>query len=412
MAVGLSFTPEALRPVRGVALGVAEAGVRKEGRRDVAVVALAEGSVTAGVFTRNRFCAAPVVVAREHLIACAGRVRGWVINAGVANAGTGARGIEDARQCCRWTAEVLGVSPQEILPFSTGVIMEPLPMARLQRGIFEAATAVSPEGWAAAAEAIMTTDTVPKGGSQQVRLSDGSVATITGIAKGAGMIHPNMATMLAFVATDARVTPEWLRTLVAEVTEESFHAITVDGDMSTNDAFVVAATGQCGPLLDGSGEDSAAFAAALREVAVWLAQAIVRDGEGATKFVTVVVEEGRDRAECREVAFAVARSPLVKTALFASDPNLGRILAAVGAAGVEDLAPEGVWVELMSEGERVRVAERGERAGEYDEEAAKRVMQRPELTIRVGLGRGTAAAQVWTCDLSYEYVRVNAAYRS
>lgn len=414
MAVGLRFDPAALLPVAGVRVGVTEAGIRKANRRDLTLFAFNPGTVAAGVFTQNRFCAAPVQVCREHLAASGGAVRAWAINTGIANAGTGVQGVADARQTCAWVAEALGVPSETVLPFSTGVILEPLPMAKIAAGIPQAAATLSEAGWAAAAEAIMTTDTTPKGASRQVRLSDGTVVILTGISKGAGMIRPNMATMLGFIATDARVAPAWLVPLVREVADASFNAITVDGDTSTNDSFVVAATQQKGPLLTGDPAcpDSAAFRAALLSLAEELAQAIVRDGEGATKFVTVRVSGGRSREECRQVAYAIAHSPLVKTALFASDPNLGRILAAIGYAGIADLDVTAVRVWLGNSEEWVLVAEAGGRAASYEEAVGARIMKAAELTIAVDLARGPAEATVWTCDLSYDYVKINAEYRS
>ncbi len=414
MAVGLTFDPKRLMPVAGVRIGVTEAGIRKANRRDLTLFAFDPGTVAAGVFTQNRFCAAPVQVCRRHLAATAGEVRAWVVNTGIANAGTGQQGLADAQQTCAWVAEALGVAAETVLPFSTGVILEPLPMAKIARAIPQAAAALTANGWGAAAEAIMTTDTVPKGASRLVPLSDGSVVTLTGISKGAGMIRPNMATMLGFIATDARVDRTWLSQLVQEVADASFNAITVDGDTSTNDSFLIAATHQRGPLLTGAAacSDSARFRAALFELAQQLAQAIVRDGEGATKFVTVTVTGGHTRNECRQVAYAIAHSPLVKTALFASDPNLGRILAAIGYAGVADLDVAQVRVWLANASERLLVAEAGGRAACYDEATAARIMADSELTIAVDLARGKASATVWTCDFSYDYVKINAEYRS
>ncbi|GAB6049318.1 bifunctional glutamate N-acetyltransferase/amino-acid acetyltransferase ArgJ [Hydrogenophilus islandicus] len=412
MAVNLEFHPETLLAVPGVRVGTTEAGIRKANRRDLTVIACDEGTIAAGVFTRNRFCAAPVEICRRHLAATAGRVRALVINTGVANAGTGAAGLRDAERTCAAVAEALAIPPETVLPFSTGVILEPLPVAKVEAALPRAIAALTPSGWAAAAEAIMTTDTVPKGASRTVTLSDGSSVTLTGISKGAGMIRPNMATMLGFIATDARVAPGWLDALVREVADRSFNAITVDGDTSTNDSFVVVATRRTGPELTGDGPDSERFRAALTSLAEWLAQAIVRDGEGATKFVTIAVEGGRNRDECRQVAYAVAHSPLVKTALFASDPNLGRILAAIGYAGISDLDSSQVRVWLANGEETTLVAEAGGRAASYEEEVASRIMKAAELTIRIDLGRGSAAATVWTCDLSYDYVKINAEYRS
>ncbi len=407
-------SPQQIHPVPGVRLGVAAAGIRKPGRKDLAVIALDAGSIAAGVFTQNRFCAAPVQVCREHLAASGGAVRALVINTGIANAGTGAQGLADAHATCAALAAQMDIAPQAVLPFSTGVILEPLPMARLLAGLPAALADLRADGgaWCDAAAAIMTTDTVPKALSCQVRLSDGSTVTITGMAKGAGMIHPNMATMLAFITTDACIDPAWLPQLTRQVADVSFNAITVDGDTSTNDSFVVIATRRTGPELTSEHPDAAVFQQALTDVAQHLAQAIVRDGEGATKFVSVVVEGGRDVAECKQVAYAIARSPLVKTALFACDPNLGRILAAIGYAGISDLDVAAVRVWLGNPSESVLVAEHGGRAASYREEDGARIMKAAELIIRVALGRGTAQATVWTCDFSYDYVKINAEYRS
>jgi glutamate N-acetyltransferase/amino-acid N-acetyltransferase len=392
--------PASLLPVRGVELGVAVAGIRKPGRPDLMVMRLAPGCTLAGVFTRNRFCAAPVIVAKRHLRRGA---RALVVNTGNANAGTGDEGVKRALEVCRAVAQHLGCDPRQVLPFSTGVIMEPLPVERITAALPQALRDHS--DWAAAAQAIMTTDTVPKAFSQKVRLSAGE-ATVTGIAKGAGMIRPDMATMLAFVCTDAKVAGKALDEMVREVADASFNCITVDGDTSTNDSFMLVATGQ-GP--DASRrEDRRRLAQCVVDVAQRLAQAIVRDGEGATKFVTVRVERGRTAAECRRVAYAIAHSPLVKTALFASDPNLGRILAAVGNAGVAGLDPG--KVDLLIDA--VRVVQAGARHAGYEEYEAIAAMSKPEFTLRVVLNRGTAAATIWTCDLSFDYVKINAEYRT
>jgi glutamate N-acetyltransferase/amino-acid N-acetyltransferase len=409
MPVNFVPTPaHELLPVPGVRLGVAEAGIKKAGRKDLTVIALDPGSRVAGVFTQNRFCAAPVQVCREHL-AAGGEVRALVINTGNANAGTGAQGLADARATCAEVARLLQCHEQAVLPFSTGVILEPLPMARLLAGLPAAVADLSPDHWARAAEAILTTDTVPKAISRRITLG-GRPVTITGMAKGSGMIHPNMATMLGFIATDAAVAPAMLARLTAEAAEDSFNCITVDGDTSTNDSFVVIATGRAGngEIRDAASEDFRLLREAVSEVARWLAQAIVRDGEGATKFITIEVERGASRAECRQVAYAIARSPLVKTAFFASDPNLGRILAAIGYAGIADLDVSRVRLYLGD----VLVAEHGGRAAGYTEADGVRVMRAPEIRVRVDLARGEAAATVWTCDLSYDYVRINAEYRS
>ena len=410
MAVNLSAPdPKDLRPVAGVRLGVAEAGIRKAGRRDLTVISLAPGSRVAGVFTQNRFCAAPVQVCREHLAGEAAP-RALVINTGVANAGTGAEGLEAARRTCKAVSHVLGVELQEVLPFSTGVILEPLPVEKIEAALPALVTNLRPDAWLDAAYAIMTTDTVPKSCSRQVRLSDGTVVTITGISKGAGMIRPNMATMLGFLATDACVAPALMHELALALAEGSFNRVTVDGDTSTNDSFIVIATHQAGnaPVTSLASPEGQALLAALQGVARQLAQAIVRDGEGATKFITVRVEGGKTAAECRQVAYAIAHSPLVKTAFFASDPNLGRILAAVGYAGIADLDQTRINLYL----DDVHVAIDGGRNPAYREEDGQRVMQQAEITVRVDLGRGTAADTVWTCDLSHEYVSINADYRS
>ena len=400
--------PAALHPVDGVRLGVTRAGIRKAGRNDLLLIALAPGSHAAAVFTQNRFCAAPVQVARAHLDRTRA-ARALVVNTGCANAGTGQSGIDHARMTCEAAASALGCAPEQVLPFSTGVIMEPLPVGRVVDGLPACVQALDARGWALAAEAIMTTDTVPKAASASVSVA-GSPVTVTGIAKGAGMIHPNMATMLSFIATDAVVGNDVLDTLVREIADRSFNRISVDGDTSTNDALVLFATGRAGhSRID---DPRSAAARDLREgiagVAETLAQAIVRDGEGATKFITVRVEGGRDEVECRKVADAIAHSPLVKTAFFASDPNLGRILAAIGYAGVADLDVAGLELYLGD----VLVAERGGRAAGYSEAQGAAVMAQPEILVRVVLGRGRASAVVWTCDFSYDYVRINAEYRT
>ncbi|WP_102283506.1 bifunctional glutamate N-acetyltransferase/amino-acid acetyltransferase ArgJ [Ottowia massiliensis] len=399
-----------LHPVSGVRIGVAEAGIRKAGRKDLTVMLLDEGASVGGVFTQNRFCAAPVQVCREHLAAGAGAdIRALVINTGCANAGTGAAGLAAARRTCDALAAQLGVRPQQVLPFSTGVILEPLPLERLQAGLPAALADAQPAHWLKAAEGIMTTDTVPKARSVKASVG-GAPVTVTGISKGAGMIRPNMATMLGFVATDACVAPGLMPQLARALAESSFNRVTVDGDTSTNDSFIVIATNKAAhaPVQSLQSPEGQALFAALLEVARWLAQAIVRDGEGATKFITVQVEGGQNAAECRQVAYAIAHSPLVKTAFFASDPNLGRILAAIGYAGIADLDTEKIDLYLDS----VHVATRGGRHPDYREEDGQRVMKQPEITVRVNLGRGAASETVWTCDLSHEYVSINADYRS
>jgi glutamate N-acetyltransferase/amino-acid N-acetyltransferase len=398
----------ALAAIAGVELAVVEAGIRKANRRDVLLMRLAEGSSVAGVFTRNRFCAAPVTVCREHIAGSAG-IRAMVVNTGNANAGTGETGLADARATCAAVAARLGIDAAQVLPFSTGVIMETLPMDRLLRGVEQAAQALGKANWLDAADAIMTTDTLPKAASRTLRIG-GQPVTLTGIAKGAGMIRPNMATMLGFIATDARVSPHVLKAMASRAADASFNSITIDGDTSTNDSFVVAATGQsAAPAITGiNTPDGKTFARALDELAIELAQAIVRDGEGATKFITVRVEAGASIDECRKVAYAIGHSPLVKTAFFASDPNLGRILAAVGYAGIDDLDQGAIDLHL----DDVLVVKNGGRHPAYREEDGQRIMKQQEITIRVVLNRGAAAATIWTCDLSHDYVSINADYRS
>ena len=409
MPVNLS-TPVAadLHAISGVRIGVAEAGVRKAQRKDLTVFLLDEGTAVAGVFTQNRFCAAPVQICREHL-ATGSHIRAMLINTGNANAGTGADGLARARQTCEALAEQLGLAANQILPFSTGVIMESLPVDRISAGLPAAIGDAAPTHWARAAEGIMTTDTVPKAFSTQVQIG-GATVSITGISKGAGMIRPNMATMLGFMATDACIAPALLQPLATELADQSFNRITIDGDTSTNDSFIVMATQRAAhaPITAWDSADGQALKAALLSVAQQLAQAIVRDGEGATKFITVRVEGGKTSDECRKVAYAIAHSPLVKTAFFASDPNLGRILAAVGYAGIDDLDQTGIDLYL----DDVPVALQGGRNPDYREEDGQRVMQQSEITVRVLLGRGTAADTVWTCDLSHDYVTINADYRS
>ena len=400
--------PADLLPVPGVELGVAMAGIRKANRRDLLVMRLAEGSTAAGVFTQNRFCAAPVQVCQAHL-GHGPAIRALVVNTGNANAGTGADGLARAYATCSAVADQLGIQAHEVLPFSTGVIMETLPLDRLVAGLPSAIEALRADAWAQAAEAIMTTDTVPKAASRQIHIGAETV-TFTGISKGAGMIHPNMATMLGFIATDAAIAPELLQALVREAADRSFNRITIDGDTSTNDSFVVVATQQARhtPITRLDSPEARTFSEALCGLAEQLAQAIVRDGEGATKFISVRVEGGASPSECRKVALAIAHSPLVKTAFFASDPNLGRILAAVGYAGIADL--DVGLIDLFLDD--VHVVERGGRRPDYREEEAARVMRQSEITIRVRLHRGNHDDVVWTCDLSTDYVRINADYRS
>jgi len=400
-------TADQLFAVAGVRLGVAEAEIRKKNRRDLTLVALDAGCTVAGVFTQNRFCAAPVQLCRQHL-AGGKEIRALVINTGIANAGTGEPGRQTARQTCEAVGELLGVAAEQVLPFSTGVILEPLPVDRIKAGLPAAFADLKGDNWHAAAHGIMTTDTVAKAASRVVAVN-GRKITISGISKGAGMIKPNMATMLGFLATDAGIAQPLLDQLVKEAADASFNCITVDGDTSTNDSYVMIASGQSGASFAAASDAGwAEVKAAIIAVSVELAQAIVRDGEGATKFITVAVEGGKSIEECRQVGYAIGHSPLVKTAFFASDPNLGRILAAVGYAGIADLDVDGVKVWL----DDVLVAENGGRAAAYQEADGARVMAQAEITVRVALGRGNAAAKVYTCDFSYDYVKINADYRS
>jgi glutamate N-acetyltransferase/amino-acid N-acetyltransferase len=411
MAVNLSAPdPAQLFPVAGVDLGSARAGIRKPGRRDVLVIRLAAGAAVAGVFTRNRFCAAPVQVCREHLADDAGGagIRALLVNTGCANAGTGRSGLEDARASCVELARLLGCDARQVLPFSTGVILEPLPMDRLVAGLPEAVADLDAGHWAQAAEAIMTTDTVAKAVSRRATIA-GADVRVTGISKGAGMIRPNMATMLGFIATDAAVALPLVRQWVREAADASFNRITVDGDTSTNDSLILAASGQAGLRITSERDPGAAeLKAMIVDVARALAQAIVRDGEGATKFISVVVEGARTDEEAAAVAYTIAHSPLIKTAFFASDPNLGRILCAIGYAGIDDLDVDALDLFL----DDVHVATAGGRHPQYREEDGQRVMQKAEITIRVALNRGASATTVWTCDLSHDYVSINADYRS
>jgi glutamate N-acetyltransferase/amino-acid N-acetyltransferase len=401
--------PTDLHPVAGVRLGVASAGIRKGGRRDVLVVALAQGTTVAGVFTRNAFCAAPVQVCQSHLAAGPeDGIRAWVVNTGCANAGTGEQGLMNARKTVEFLAAELKLQPIQILPFSTGVILEHLPMDRLLPGIKTACEGLGQASWLEAAQAIMTTDTQPKAFSSQ-HIINGRPVTITGISKGAGMIRPNMATMLGYVATDAAIERQLLQRLVQQAADESFNAITIDGDTSTNDSFVVAATGAGGLRLQSEQDVGwSEFRRAFIDVCRTLAQAIVRDGEGATKFITIQVRQAASREEARQVGYAVAHSPLVKTAFFASDPNLGRILAAIGYSGVPGLDVNRLQVFL----DDVLVAEHGGRAAAYTESDGQRIMQQSEITVSVNLNRGHHEASVYTCDLSHDYVSINADYRS
>ncbi len=399
--------PASLLPVGGVKLGFAKAHVRKPDRKDVLVITLAEGSRVAGVFTLNRFCAAPVILCKEFL-AQKNEVRALLINTGCANAGTGEDGLKRAKQSCDALAGLLGVKANQILPFSTGVILEPLPVDKVIAGLPAAIANLKEDNWLNAAEAIMTTDIVAKGTSRQIQLG-GKTVTITGISKGSGMIHPNMATMLGYIATDAAVSQAALESIIHYAVNKSFNCITVDGDTSTNDSLIMMATNLAGNAE--ITEDSAEFTLLrdkLTEVAIELAQAIVRDGEGATKFMTVAVEGGKSEAECRKVAYAIAHSPLIKTAFFASDPNLGRILAAIGYAGIDDLNVDNLELYLGD----VLVAEKGGRAASYREEQGSAIMKESDILVRVVLNRGKSDITIWTCDFSYDYVKINADYRS
>jgi len=413
MPVNLVATPAAdLYPVPGVRWGITEAGIRKANRKDLAVMLLEAGSSVGAVFTQNRFCAAPVQLCREHLAKNAGQsfgIRAMLINTGNANAGTGEDGLHRAHATCIALARELNLAAEQILPFSTGVIMEPLPHDRIAAGLPAAIADAKEDNWANAAEAILTTDTVAKAFSKRIQLG-GQQVTITGISKGAGMIRPNMATMLGFLATDACVAQGVMPQLAKEIAEGSFNRVTVDGDTSTNDSFVVIASNKAQhvPITSLDSADGKTLRAAMLDIAKSLAQAIVRDGEGATKFISIAVEGGKTGDECRKVAYAIAHSPLVKTAFFASDPNLGRILAAVGYAGIDDLDQTKIDLYL----DDVLVAKNGGRHVDYVEADAQRVMQQSEITVRVVLGRGAAADTVWTCDLSYDYVKINADYRS
>lgn len=400
-----------LHPVAGIELGHAEAGVRKADRKDLLVMKLAPTATVAGVFTLNRFCAAPVQVCKTHLeqVRLSGEpIRALLINTGNANAGTGETGLADANATCVALAELLGCKAAQILPFSTGVILEPLPVDRIQAGLPQAIANLQSDNWYRAAESIMTTDTQPKAASRQVTIN-GQTITLTGISKGAGMIRPNMATMLGFVAIDAKVAQPVLDHLVKQAADQSFNCITIDGDTSTNDSFMLMATGAAAlEVTDTASPEYAALSAAVIELSQALAQMIVRDGEGATKFITITVEQGASVEECRKIAYSIGHSPLVKTAFFASDPNLGRILAAIGYAGVADLDVAKLDLYL----DDVWVAKNGGRNPAYQEADGQRVMQQSEITVRVRLGRGEAMATVWTCDLSHEYVTINADYRS
>jgi len=405
MPVNLSAPVAAqLLPVAGVSLGIAEAGIKRADRKDLLVIKLEEGATVAGVFTTNRFCAAPVIVAKEHLAAGKG-IRALLVNTGNANAGTGEQGMAAARTTCAELAKLLGCKPEQELPFSTGVIMEPLPVGKIVAGMPQAIANLKADNWFDASQAIMTTDIVAKAVSRQLQIG-GKTVTVTGMSKGSGMIHPNMATMLGYIATDAGIAQPLLQQIVSEAANRSFNCITVDGDTSTNDSLMLIATGKSGVSINEA--NCAAMQAVVSEVATALAQAIVRDGEGATKFITIQIEGGKDEAECKKIGYAIAHSPLVKTAFFASDPNLGRILAAIGYAGVGDLNVETLKLYL----DDVLVAENGGRAASYQEADGQRVMQQSDITIRVVLNRGKVNATLWTCDFSYDYVKINASYRS
>ncbi|WP_417660486.1 bifunctional glutamate N-acetyltransferase/amino-acid acetyltransferase ArgJ [Pseudomonas sp.] len=405
MAVGLGPL-STLHPVAGFELGIASAGIKRPGRKDVVVMRCAEGSSVAGVFTLNSFCAAPVILAKKRVL---GSVRYLLTNTGNANAGTGEPGLENAARICAKLAELAGVDEQSVLPFSTGVIGEPLPVEKIESALQAALDNLSENNWADAATGIMTTDTLPKGASRQF-VHEGVTVTVTGISKGAGMIKPNMATMLGYIATDAKVSQGVLQDLLRDAANKSFNRITIDGDTSTNDCCMLVATGKA--ELDEISQAKGAYFAALKqavfEVCMEVAQAIVRDGEGATKFVTVVVNGGATHQECLDVGYAVAHSPLIKTALFASDPNWGRILAAVGRAGVAQLDVSKIDVFLGD----VCIASKGCRAETYTEEQGSTVMAEEEITIRIELGRGASSETIWTTDLSHEYVKINAEYRT
>lgn len=404
MAVGLPAVPE-LHPVAGIRLGTAAAGIRKPDRTDLLVIEMQAGGLAAAAFTRNRFCAAPVQIARKHLQSQSPRY--CLINSGNANAGTGAAGYQAALDCCAAVAALTDTHVENILPFSTGVIGEPLPLDRIYARLPDALADLDPDNWLSAARAIMTTDTLPKGYSLS-RIINGQTVTFTGIAKGAGMIKPNMATMLAFMATDAQLPHDLLQNCLDEVVDKTFNRITIDGDTSTNDACLLLASGKSATITADDTDALNIFKATMLELASRLAQAVVRDGEGATRFVTISVAEGHNEHECLQIAYAIAESPLVKTALFAADPNWGRILAAIGRSGPEDMDINRVTIHL----DDVCLAREGGRALDYQEAAAQAVMSKPEFTIHVNLGRGNAATTVWTCDLSYDYVRINAEYRT
>lgn len=393
--------------VKGISLGIAKANIKKPDRKDLLLVNIDEGSKVSGVFTQNAFCAAPVLLCKEHLKG-ASEIRALVINTGCANAGTGEEGILRAKETCRVVGELLSIKSEQVLPFSTGVILENLPVDKIKSGLPEALKNLAPNHWLDAAEAIMTTDIVPKVASKKIKIQDKEIS-ISGISKGSGMIHPNMATMLSFIATDASINQVLLDQMLKEVTAQSFNCITVDGDTSTNDSFILISTGQSGHTeINQEGKDYEVLKNAIQDIAIELAQAIVRDGEGATKFITVQVESGLDDTECRKVAFAIAHSPLIKTAFFASDPNLGRILAAIGYAGIEALDITKIQLFLGD----ILVAEKGGRAASYSEAQGQEVMKHSEISMRILLNRGKAKVTIWTCDFSYDYVKINADYRT
>ena len=401
------LTIDSIFPIKGISLGIAKAHIKKPNRKDLLLVTIAEGSKVSGVFTQNAFCAAPVLLCKEHLKNTSG-IRALIVNTGCANAGTGEDGLLKAKESCEAVSELLSIKPEQVLPFSTGVILESLPIDKIKNGLPDTIKNLDPTHWIDAAEAIMTTDIAPKAASRKIKIQDKEVV-ISGVSKGSGMIHPNMATMLSFIATHASINQILLDKLLKEVTEESFNCITVDGDTSTNDSFILIATGKAEHIeINQEDQSYKALRDAIREVAIELAQAIVRDGEGATKFITIQVESGRDDAECRKVGFAIAHSPLIKTAFFASDPNLGRILAAIGYAGVDSLDITKIQLFLGN----VLVAEKGGRASSYTEAQGQEVMKHPEISMRILLNRGHAKATIWTCDFSYDYVKINADYRT
>jgi len=401
------LTIASISPIKGISLGTAKAHIKKPNRKDLLLVTIAEGSRVSGVFTQNAFCAAPVLLCKEHL-KNESDIRALIINTGCANAGTGEEGILKAKETCQAVSELLSINSRQVLPFSTGVILESLPIDKIKNGLPDTVKNLDPAHWFDAAEAIMTTDIAPKGASRRIKIQDREIF-ISGVSKGSGMIHPNMATMLSFIATDASINQILLDKLLKEVTQQSFNCITVDGDTSTNDSFILIATGHAGnrEIIE-EDNDYEILKAAILEVAIELAQAIVRDGEGATKFITIQVESGLDNAECRKVGFAIAHSPLIKTAFFASDPNLGRILAAIGYAGIESLDISKIELYLGD----FLVAEKGGRATSYTEHQGQEVMKHSEISMRILLNRGHAKATIWTCDFSYDYVKINADYRS